>query len=493
MDPRVGGFSSPHLPAAPQIAEVRNLSRFGILPRDTASLRASISVANLEVSRYNTEIDRLQTELDRLTSERDALASFAGFCRSALSPVHRMPNELLACIFKWCFPHQAYSVLGPMPQTFGEKVDHICHRHLLKLSRVCFRWHCAVMENPQLWSHIAIDTHTWDKCDVPVTNLLRMVEASLDRGKLFEVLSKHAPRWQEAIIWAVDGSNGFQTCAGKLLQLRAVTLFGKWKHVEIFRTAPLLQEGVANVESLSARLSLLPLLTSATEANLLLDLRKSSQIDEPLDLAINSTVQCIHFELATTARSATTACRFLENLTFPCLRSFCLYPPIYYNNPPVWNSSRFISLAIRSGFGSRLTQLLVHAIVTDAELLRCLEVLPKLESLSITDSPGATQMVISDLLLTQLQCMSDTRSQLVPELQVLTLKTVLAFTDSVYVDLLFSRAESEGGRMFVANLWWLKAREREVAVETFEKVMELTTRRALTFNRGDWNINVRLM
>ncbi|KAK7013757.1 hypothetical protein R3P38DRAFT_3003892 [Favolaschia claudopus] len=510
MDSRVGGFSSTHLPTPPQVAEVRDLSRFGNLPTDTAGLRASISVANLEVARYATEIGMLQNELNRLTLERDAFASYAEVCRSALSPVHRMPNELLAYIFKWCFPHKLYSI-GYRTRTPAEEVDRICRHHLLELSRVCFRWHYVVMDTPQLWSHLAVDMRVWNECDVPVANLLRMLESSLDRGKqhpltldiyaiqphhhsFFELLSKHAQRWQTALLRGDDGNNGLRPCAGNFSQLKTLTLHGKWTDVEVFRTAPRLREiqrfayqDLSASVPLSARLSLLLRLPTASSMHLLLDLRQSS-IDEPLDLAITSSVHYMYFQLATTAGSTVAACRFLENLTFPCLRSFSLYPPPY-KNPPVWNSSHFISLATRSGFDSCLTHLVIHAIVTDAELLRCLEVLPKLLSLSITDctSPGATQTVITDTLLTQLQCMSDVRCLLVPKLQVLTLKTVLGFTDSVYLDLVRSRAESEGGSMFMANLWWLGARMREVAVETLEEITKLTTtRRELIFNRGDW-------
>ncbi|KAK6966579.1 hypothetical protein R3P38DRAFT_2590623 [Favolaschia claudopus] len=526
----IGGFSSTHLPTARQMMEVRDLSRFGILPTNTANILQAISVANLDIIRYDTEIDKRQTrkQLERLTSEREALACYANLCRSALSPVHRMPNELLTCIFERCLPHDLY--ITSVTQSPAEEVDRIFHRHLLELSQVCFRWHHVVMETPQLWSRITVDTRLWDKCEVPIANLLRMLESSLDRGKqhplvlvayavkphhhsLLQLLRKHAQRWQKAYIWGDDCTDELQTYAGNFPQLKRVSL-GKCRDTKVFHAAPLLQEVVlfngaldnlpklpwAQIQkfayydapqtrniSLPALLSLFPLLTSAIEVIVALCLCRSS--NEPLDLDITSSVLYVQFCMKTTAE---TASRFFEHMKFPCLRSFCMFPRDI-RNLPVWNSSDFISLATRSDFGSCLTHLAVHAIVTDVELLRCLEVLPKLSSLSIADcsSPGPSQTVITDTLLRKLQCMSDTQCLLVPKLQVLILNTVLGFTDSVYLDLVRSRAESQDGLIFMADLWLMEARIREVGAEALDEITKLTTGRALIFNRGDWSIKMR--
>ncbi|KAK7058213.1 hypothetical protein R3P38DRAFT_2393072, partial [Favolaschia claudopus] len=55
-----------------------------------------------ELERYDAKIRQLETEMPRMASERHSLASYAASCRSALAPIHRLPNELLADIFAWC-------------------------------------------------------------------------------------------------------------------------------------------------------------------------------------------------------------------------------------------------------------------------------------------------------------------------------------------------------------------------------------------------------
>ncbi|KAJ7146922.1 hypothetical protein C8R44DRAFT_552905, partial [Mycena epipterygia] len=57
-----------------------------------------------ELARYDSEIQQLQDRLDGLRSERATLESYANGCRSVLSPVRRLPAELLVDIFDICAP-----------------------------------------------------------------------------------------------------------------------------------------------------------------------------------------------------------------------------------------------------------------------------------------------------------------------------------------------------------------------------------------------------
>ncbi|KAK7013777.1 hypothetical protein R3P38DRAFT_3277597 [Favolaschia claudopus] len=368
------------------------------------------------------------------------------------------------------------------------------------------------MQTPQLWSDIVVDTRLWDRCPVPVGTLLDLLESSLDRGRehpltlevwavpqhhsnVFNLMGRHAPRWKAASIWGIDEDNVLRAYMGNFGRLETLSLSGSWKDVETFQIAPRLREltyrgsadelpkipwtqiqRCANIDyfsqtSLSSRLSLLSRLTNAANVKLGFYLQTSST-DEALDLNITSHTRHIQLEVSTTTRSRATACHFLDNLTFPSLRSFCLHPPLH-TRPPVWSSPHFLRLATRSGFAHHLIRLVVHVLVTDTELLRCLEVLPKLESLSITDctspSPGASAIVITDLLLQGLVFVPGSPSVVAPQLHSLTFNSVLDFTDSLYIDLVASRAGSAGEDAFNTNLWWLLAKKREVFVDALNK------------------------
>ncbi|KAK7043355.1 hypothetical protein R3P38DRAFT_2883762 [Favolaschia claudopus] len=514
----MSSFSSAHLPTSTQIAELRDLSRSGS-HGETARFRAFISAAALDVDRYDTEIEELsdQKELNRLISERRTLASYIEFCRSALSPIHRLPDELLELIFGWCFPSQAYKISSTV--TPAEEVERLSRFYLIELSRVCSRWSHIAMQTPQLWSDIVVDTRLWDRCPVPVGTLLDLLESSLDRGRehpltlevwavpqhhsnVFNLMGRHAPRWKAASIWGIDEDNVLQAYMGNFGRLETLSLSGSWKDVETFQIAPRLREltysGSAdqlpkipwtqiqrctNIDyfsqtSLSSRLSLLSRLTDAANVKLGFYLQTSS-IDEALDLNITSHTQHIQLEVSTTKRSraAPTACHFLDNLTFPSLMS----------------SPHFLRLATRSGFAQNLIRLVVHVLVTDTELLRCLEVLPKLQSLSITDctspSPGASSgIVITDLLLQGLVFVPGSPSVIAPQLHSLTFNSVLDFTDSLYIDLVTSRAGLAGEDAFNANLWWLLAKKREMSADALNKIAQLTAEKRLIFNSGEWRV-----
>ncbi|KAK7058201.1 hypothetical protein R3P38DRAFT_2599839 [Favolaschia claudopus] len=523
-------FTSTHLPTATQLAAVRELSRLG--SSEPTALQAIVAAIVLDLERYDTEIQNLpiQREINRLISERITLLSYLGFCRSALSPVHKLPNELLVSIFAWCFPSQLYSILGK--RTPEEEVDCVSHRYLRDLSRVCYRWYHIAMETPQLWSTIVVDARLWNRSHISVAALLLLLEASLRRGRehplhlevyavaqhhhtIFELLSQYARRWKTAIIWGKDVDDGLRACAGNLGQLEKLSLAGKWKDVETFQTAPRLREltyrgavdklpkmpwkqiqrcayidHFAGDVSLSSRLSFFRVLPNLADAKFALDLKDSS-IDEPLDITITSDVRHIQFDLATTTTSSATACRFFDSLTFPSLKSFSLYPP-RFRNPPVWSSPHFLRLAARSAFEKHLVRLVIHAVITDTELLRCLEVLPKLKFLSVTDctsSSEASQPVITDTFLQKLTYVSGTGtpSMIVPHLESLTLKTVLDFADASYVDLIDSRAGKDDRDTFTANLWWVERRRREVSVDALDKIVQLTREGGLLFKAGERN------
>ncbi|KAK7006352.1 hypothetical protein R3P38DRAFT_3037957 [Favolaschia claudopus] len=525
----MSNFSSAHLPTSTQIAELRNLLRFGGFHGEIAIFRAAISAAAVDVDRYDSEIEKLpdQAELNRLISERHTLTSYIELCRSVLSPIHRLPNELLELIFGWCFPSQAYKISSTV--TPEKEVERLSRFYLLELSRVCSRWSHIAMQTPQLWSDIVVDTRLWDRCPVPVGTLLDFLESSLDRGRehplslevctvsqhhssVFNLISRHAPRWKAASIWGTDEDNVLRACIGNFGRLEKLTLAGSWKDVETFQTAPRLRElifsGSANQlpkipwtqiqrcgyldyssnSSLASRLSLLSLLTNAANVKFALYLQTST-IDEALDLNITTHIRHIQLELSTTTRTRATACQFLDNLTFPSLLSFCLHPPLH-TRPPVWSSPHFLRLATRSGFAQHLIRLVVHVLATETELLRCLEALPNLKWLSIMDctSPGASATVITDLLLQGLLSVPGSPSVITPQLHSLTLNSVLDFTDSLYVDLVASRAESKSNDEFHANLWWLETRKRDVSAGALNKIAQLMAEKRLIFNSGEWRV-----
>ncbi|KAK6992828.1 hypothetical protein R3P38DRAFT_2656979 [Favolaschia claudopus] len=472
------------------------------------------------VGRYEAELSSAG-KLDRLSS--GTFASQATTCRSVLSPVHRLPNELLLRIFECCRP-DAYKKLSPVSP--AEEVDCISHRHLLHLAQVSSLWHLIVMEAPKLWSNIVLNATLWEQCDLPAETLLDLLEVALNRGQdhdlklkvaiipeyaesLLKLLTKHAHRWRNAHIGSRAGfesGNYLSNATGRLARLEKLQLVGWWKDAEAFQTAPVLTEVTlagsvkrlpplpwaqiqkctyrAGKSSRSAYLALAALALAPSTTAFTFDLNfLESEADEGWDFEITSDVPRIAFTL--TVDNAATVGQLFDCLTLPSLQSLSLYHAVH-TMTPVWCTEQFLCLADRSGFAQNLKRLSIHVEVSDVDLLRSLEVLPRLEDLVLMDCPDV-EAVVTDSLLQALIHVPDVPC-LLPHLRFLCLRTVLAFTDSVYTDFVVSRVHSlctvDGHGSFKAYLWWRSEQKRAAPWQMIKELRKLVSQGVLIFDYG---------
>ncbi|KAK7058206.1 hypothetical protein R3P38DRAFT_2496772 [Favolaschia claudopus] len=255
-------ITSSFLPTSAEVEDLRELARFGALPDapGLAKLCRTISSAPAQLQRYDTEITKLQKDLDRLVSERSALDSYTGLCRSVLSPVQKLPNELLADIFDLCFPIELYSVSSAGTGT--SEVDRLACRYLLQLAQVCSRWHRVAMETPRLWSTMSVHTDLWDGCLTDSNTLLNLLESSLTRSQehllnlnlrvsnsssgdlVLKSLLQHEHRWKYLQLCSRDSPSEFLSAGTRDLDcLVGLALNVKlWGNMSAFRNAPSLKE-----------------------------------------------------------------------------------------------------------------------------------------------------------------------------------------------------------------------------------------------------------
>lgn len=122
---------------------------------ESAQIVEFCSVPEAEIKRLNTEIAKLQEALNTLTSQRDKIQEVVDSHRALLSPIRRIPPEVLQLIFGFCLDSRRNPVM------------HHCEAPLL-LGRICSKWReIAMMKTPELWSsiHIAVP---------PLQRLLRL-------------------------------------------------------------------------------------------------------------------------------------------------------------------------------------------------------------------------------------------------------------------------------------------------------------------------------
>ncbi|KAJ6577747.1 hypothetical protein B0H19DRAFT_932929, partial [Mycena capillaripes] len=142
------------IPNSTNTAQIREILRSNSSPPAAleASLRDVISKAPEELERYDTDIEKLQSLLSSIVFQRAALPAHFEACRSILSPIRRLPIELLAEIFKTCsYPEKDNNLVG----------TDIPALELIASLNVCSFWHNVAMGTPRLWSRILVDTKSW--------------------------------------------------------------------------------------------------------------------------------------------------------------------------------------------------------------------------------------------------------------------------------------------------------------------------------------------
>ncbi|KAF8211009.1 hypothetical protein K438DRAFT_1710460, partial [Mycena galopus ATCC 62051] len=105
-------------------------------------IHSAISKTDGRLARLNQEIPKLQERLRRLEDERASLTSYRARNKAVLSPLRRIPPELLGEIFSWTLPFigNALSV-----DTFN------ILRSPWVLTHISRRWRAVCLSIPSLW------------------------------------------------------------------------------------------------------------------------------------------------------------------------------------------------------------------------------------------------------------------------------------------------------------------------------------------------------
>jgi len=222
-------------------------------------LRDFISRARVRLGAIDAKIAMLQSAMDELREESDAIAIEIRKHEGGLSPLRRLPTEILSLIFTFTLPPYAYvPYTEPAPWT---------------VSAVCARWRTTVISQPLFWTSI-------DYTYVPRSLSRVRLEAQLRRSgrmplsiefhtedtstmasedlHMLQMLCQHAGRWEKFTIWApgVVYSHLAGFIQDQLTLLRKLEVEMEYDEedsmppMDIFNDAPLLQEVLANKQSL---------------------------------------------------------------------------------------------------------------------------------------------------------------------------------------------------------------------------------------------------
>ncbi|KAJ7483486.1 hypothetical protein FB451DRAFT_107135 [Mycena latifolia] len=168
---------------------------------ELAYVQAIVSKTDVELTHIEKEISRLQARLQQLRDEHGLLSRYRAQNTAILSPLRRMPPEVLGEIFSWTLPSIDE----------GSRKFHIMSRSPWVLTYVSSRWRAVALSTPSLWSQIVIDyrlkhTHpssiSMIKTQIERAHQLRIHFYGTEKRpphpqiEMFRCLAAHCSQWE---------------------------------------------------------------------------------------------------------------------------------------------------------------------------------------------------------------------------------------------------------------------------------------------------------
>ncbi|KAF7296710.1 F-box domain-containing protein [Mycena chlorophos] len=110
---------------------------------DAAQLRDFIAPRVAQLAAFDSEVADLLRKVDHIHRERQALVDEIKPCMALLSPIRRMPEEVLREIFLACLPHDRNCVMSRREAP-------------VLLGQVCSLWRNIAFSTPALWTKLHI-------------------------------------------------------------------------------------------------------------------------------------------------------------------------------------------------------------------------------------------------------------------------------------------------------------------------------------------------
>ena len=188
--------------------QILSLLRSGHVPEENEkySILTTIKECTVELDSLNTELSQLKSIINQLKSRRSSLELQISYQNGLLSPIRRLPNELLAEILLY---------------TAGGRVN-VCspRSDIWKFERVCKKWR-DVSLSLEIWSSIDVSLESmapWNP-GTPMAMVAHLVELCLRRSRdrslslkfeeigspvnfkdIFDIFSPYSNRWEELFL-----------------------------------------------------------------------------------------------------------------------------------------------------------------------------------------------------------------------------------------------------------------------------------------------------
>ncbi|KIK63433.1 hypothetical protein GYMLUDRAFT_41117 [Collybiopsis luxurians FD-317 M1] len=464
-------------------------------------LRSESGPASVQLDKINLILERLQQDLEDLESSgigidahESCISKYTAETRSLLSPIRKIPDEILQAIFEYCCDMNHFVVSAPSETA----ICNIRNKPAMVLSSTCFRWRRNALHMPSLWSSITLE---WDWLIYGFKK-----DDAEDEKRSFTLASflSHSLQWPLAVNLIFKGAAPNFYLDGTLHPIAAqvVEQRHRWKSLSFKSAFSFVEELFPEDHTPQfPLLENLSLLHSADDLDIfqdivpnlkalkmpyafpfrrgerfpfpqLLHLEPSSDedvldvLDHTPNLASLVIGECLEGEpardspcLTSSSLRTLTICHGNRKLSlevqfsvfplfnFSLLDALHLQPAEHFNLQPGFWFNFDLCMAFLQRSSCPLTTLSIKRLsLSDSNLVRLLRQVPTLRNLTITDTDigyafnPITEQLIESLNASQISSLRTQAEPLIPRLHSLTLDSgAIAFRDSVLIDMVCSR------------------------------------------------------
>jgi hypothetical protein len=205
--------SKPQVKTAPDTSFAPGTRQYALLNRNEPPddseypfIHSLILDADAQLARIDQRISKAQKKLERLEEERAPVLGIRARSKAIVSPLRRMPPEVLGEIFSWTLP----SIREEMDRG---RFDMAASPWVL--TRISSHWRAVSLSTPSLWSRVVVD---YSQGHVPSSSYPRaLIQAQFQRAKnlkihfygreivsdsrpqiqMFQFLLQYSSRWEE--------------------------------------------------------------------------------------------------------------------------------------------------------------------------------------------------------------------------------------------------------------------------------------------------------
>ncbi|KAJ7031028.1 hypothetical protein C8F04DRAFT_1186305 [Mycena alexandri] len=183
-------------------------SAYRAITEEVSEIRALLVDPAHQLKHLNDAITELQIALDKLAEERDGLVAYMDGHKALISPIRRLPLDIIEEIFIACMPTHRNCVMSALEAP-------------IVLGRICSSWRTIAYSTPRLWARNQPppSTQTQKQCSAsqpPKSGLVDLVNVLYrSRYKMVPIIAQQMP---------LHPTSSF---------LQALVMFAsRWEHIE---------------------------------------------------------------------------------------------------------------------------------------------------------------------------------------------------------------------------------------------------------------------